>query len=250
MQSSYNLIKSTVTTVGDNKVIATKYKRDGFNKDESIEDVVDDNSTLQSYENIGLGIIKNAKKEAEEIILKSLEKSAAIEKAAYEEGYEKGTENGYEDGYKSGYEKSLADMESKVLEELTKAEKILSSAEEDYKNYMDKKRTEILNLALDMAKVISKKELELSDGVLNLIDPILEKSKGEENIVIKCNTVHVDSIKKRLSYWQGAYSIKGEIFVLEDTFMEPGNAEVQKRTGKTIVGIDIALQNLEELILK
>ncbi|MBU3135978.1 flagellar biosynthesis/type III secretory pathway-like protein [Clostridium gasigenes] len=254
MQSSYNLIKSAVATIGNNQIIATKYinktSREEKEDQEDQEEVIDVDSIMQSYENIGVGIVKNAKKEAEVIVLKSLEEAAIAERVAYDSGYANGTGNGYEDGYKKGYEKSLMDTEDKVKKDIEKAESILALAACDYENYMSEKRNEILNLALEMAKVIASKELKLSEGILHLIDPILEKSKGEENIVIKCNPVHSESIREKLSYWQKAYAIKGEIFILEDTLMEPGNAEVQKKTGKTIVGMDIALQKLEELILK
>ena len=251
MQSSCNLIKSEIATTGNNKIIATSYINERLKKEIlEEEEVIQIDSIIQSYENIGAGIIKNAKKEAEGIVLKSLEEAAIAERLAYEEGYSKGTENGYEDGYKTSYEKALVDMEDKIKEEIGKAERILSLADEDYKNYIDDKRSEILNLALEMAKIIAGKELQLSEGILHLIDPILEKSKGEENIVIKCNSIHCEAIRERLGYWQTAYAIKGEIFVLEDTLMEPGNVEVQKRTGKIIVGMDVALEKLEELILK
>lgn len=248
MQSSYNLIKSAVATIGNNKIIDTKYSNKTLIEEQ--EEVIESNCIMQSYENIGVEIVKNAKKEAEVIVLKSLEEAAISERVAYDSGYSKGTENGYEDGYKKGREKVLIDTKDKVKKDIEKAESILALASCDYENYMSEKRREILNLALEMAKIISGKELKLSEGILHLIDPILEKSKGEENIVIKCNPVHSESIREKLSYWQKAYAIKGEIFVLEDTLMDPGNAEVQKKTGKTIVGMDIALQKLEELILK
>ena len=45
---------------------------------------------MQSYENIGVGIVKNAKKEAEGIVLKSLEEAAISERVAYDSGYSKG----------------------------------------------------------------------------------------------------------------------------------------------------------------
>lgn len=257
MQLSHNLIKSEVATAGNNKVIATEYiskniqeYNEDDNGDYNRKEGIDVNAIIQSYENIGLGIVKSAKKEAESIVMKSLEEANVSERVAYDSGYANGTQNGYEDGYKKGYEKSLSDTEAKVKEDIQKAEGILNSARVDYEEYMDLKRSEILNLALEMAKVISGKELQLDDGILHLIDPILEKSKGGENIVIKCNPVHSDSVRGRLDYWQKAYAIKGEIFLLEDTLMEAGNAEVQKRTGKTIVGMDIALEKLEELILK
>lgn len=253
MQSSNNLIKSAVATAGDNKIISTKYSRktlDGEEVEVKEEQIIDFEAIVKSYENIGIGIVKNAKKEAEEIAIKALESAAVSEKSAYEAGYLKGTENGYEDGYKKGYEKSINDLEAKVKEDIEKAEEILSLATEKYENYINRKRSEILNLALEMAKIISSKELEMSEGILHLIEPILEKSKGEENIVIKCNPVHSEAIKEKLNYYQVAYAIPSEIFLLEDTFMAPGNCEIQKKTGKVIVGMDIALEKLEEIILK
>lgn len=257
MQLSYNLIKNSVASTGNNKVIATEYTSGKVQEDneedngnQNVKEFIDVSAIIQSYENIGSGIVKSAKKDAESIVLKALEESAISERVGYDSGYSKGIENGYEDGYKNGYEKALEDTKAKVKEDIEKAESILKSAGEDYEKYMDLKKSEILNLALEMAKVISGKELKLEEGILHLIDPILEKSKGEENIVIKCNPIHSESVKERLDYWQRAYAINGEIFVLEDTLMEPGNAQVQKKTGKTIVGMDIALEKLEELILK
>ena len=122
---------------------------------------------------------------------------------------QKDTENGYEDGYKKGYEKSLMDTEDKVKKDIEKAESILALAACDYENYMNEKRSEILNLALEMAKVISGKELKLSEGILHLIDPILEKSKGEENIVIKCNPVHSESIREKIKLLAKSLCNKG-----------------------------------------
>lgn len=253
MQSSNNLIKSEAATVGNNTTISTKYKKKLLPGEEEIvvqENTIDIDSIMKSYENIGTGIVRNAKKEAEEITLRALEDAAASEKDAYDSGYSKGNENGYEDGYAKGYEKALMDIESKVKADTEKSEKILASATEDYEKYIDKKKNEILNMALEMAKLIAGKELKMSEGIVSLIEPVLEKSKGEENIVIKCNPVHSEAIREKQKYWQIAYSIPAEIFILEDTFMEPGNCEVQKKTGKTIVGMDIALEKLEELILK
>ncbi len=50
-----------------------------------------------------------------------------------------------------------------------------------------------------MAKVIVRKELKVDQmEYYNLIDPILEKSKGEENIVIKCNSIHIEAIRDKV----------------------------------------------------
>ena len=101
-----------------------------------------------------------------------------------------------------------------------------------------------------LASVIAKKELEVSEGIIPLIENVLEEAKGEENIIIRCNNVHIKAIKEKVDYYKKAYAVKGEIFVLEDTLMEPGNAAIDKGTGKAIVGLDVALEKLENELFK
>ncbi|MDZ5034412.1 flagellar biosynthesis/type III secretory pathway-like protein, partial [Clostridium perfringens] len=41
-----------------------------------------------------------------------------------------------------------------------------------------------------------------------------------------------------------------DIFILEDPLMESGNAVIEKNTGKAVIGLDIALEKLEEALFK
>lgn len=253
MQSSYNLIKSSSALEASKKVIETSYTIKNVeeldNGSYSIED-----EFRKNYEVLGASIIKKAKSEAEEIKRNSEIIAYEIEKKAYEEGYNQGKTNGYEDGYENGYkeaiEKVRLETEQEVKDRIGRAEYILENANKEYKDYLLSKEEEILKLAFDMASIIAKKEMKISEGMLPLIESILEEAKGEENIIIRCNNIHIKAIKEKVNYYKRAYAIKGEIFILEDEFMEPGNAIIDKGTGKATIGLDIALEKLHNTLFK
>ena len=246
MQLSYNLIKSASALESSKKIIETNYVANS-NVEEKVED-----EFRKNYEALGFNIIKKAKLEAEDIKTKSQKIAYEIEKKAYEEGYNQGEANGYEDGYAKGYaealEKVKLDTEEEVNEKINRAENILEEANKEYKAYLLNKEKEILKLAFDMANIIAKSELKIPEGILPLIESVLEEAKGEENIIIRCNNIHVKAIKEKVNYYKQAYAIKGEIFILEDELMEPGNAIIDKGTGKATVGLDIALEKLENAL--
>lgn len=245
MQSSFSLIKGKNASISGDKDIRTNYVEinTGSATGESPED-----NMLRSYELLGSNIIKKARSDAERIIIEAMKKAKEIEKEAYEKGYMQGKANGYEDGANEGYSKAIEDGKNEISEVIDKAYLILSTAEKQYDEYKTLKKREIIDLAFEMAKVISSKEFEKEDSLLNLIEPVMEEAKGEENIIIKCNSNYGDSIRERVAYWKNAYAIKGEIFVLEDPLMELGNAIVEKNTGRSIVGMDTALEKIEDVL--
>lgn len=254
MQLSYNLIKQESALHSNKKKIETNY----IKKTEELEDEFSrasiENEIKKSYESLGESIIKRSKMEAEKIVMDSRRAAVDIEREAYEKGYSQGQKNGYEDGFKEGYNKGLEqinlDTEAEVKAAIDNAERILELSNSEYKKYINEKEEEIIKLAFEMAKVITEKELTEKDGILPIIEKILNESKGEENIIIRCNSVHIESIEEKISYYKKAYAIKGEIFVLEDPLMEAGNAIIEKNTGKAVIGLDIGLQRLEEALFK
>lgn len=253
MQLSYNLIKSNSALESYKKKIETNYVR----KEESLEEnnQLEDRKSIEdeirrSYENLGANILRKAKIEAEELLMQSRKTAIEIEKTSYEEGYAQGKENGFEDGYNEGLQKVKLDTEDEVRENIKKSEKILECANSEYKEYLQKKEKDIIKLAFEMASIIAKRELQVPDGILPLLEDVLNEAKGEENIIIKCNSIHIKAISDKVDYYKKAYAIKGEIFILEDPLIESGNAIVEKNTGKAMIGLDIALEKLEEALFK
>ena len=250
MQLSYNLIKNTSTLKSSQKTIETNYISRIEAKDIDKKNLTAEQEIRKSYDTLGSNIIKKAKSEAEEIIMNARVISSEIEKKAYEEGYNQGKANGFEDGYKEALEKVKIDTNEMVRDKIEKAEEILRKSNKEYIEYLNIKENEIINLAFKMAEVIAKKELKKDNGIIPLIEDILAESKSEENIIIKCNSIHIKSISEKVDYYKKAYALKGDIFILEDTLMEEGNAVIEKSTGKAVVGLDIALEKLETAIFK
>lgn len=182
--------------------------------------------------------------------MESRKTAIKIEKTSYEEGYAQGKENGFEDGYQEGLQKAKLETEEEVKRYIKKSEKILESANSKLKEYLKLKEKDIINIAFEMAAIIARKELHKSEGILPLLEDILNEAKAEENIIIKCNTAHVKAIEDKVDYYKKAYAIKGEIFIIEDPLMESGNAIVEKSTGKAIIGLDIGLEKLQEALFK
>lgn len=256
MQLSYNLIRNSSALKSSKKIIETSYiSKEEAEAEIEAEEVENEKISIEqeirkSYEALGANIIKKAKAEAEEMIIKAREVVSDIEKKAYEEGYNQGKSNGFEDGYNEGLEKVKLETEEEVKSNIEKSEEILKEANREYREYLLNKEKEIIKLAFNMASIIAKNKLEISEGMLPLIENILEEAKGEENIIIKCNSIHIESIKEKIDYYKKAYALKGEIFILEDTLMKPGNAIVEKGTGKAVVGLDVALEKLEDSLFK
>lgn len=255
MQLSYNLIKEESALSSNKKKIQTNYvKKTQEEKEEGFSRISIENEIRKSYENIGENIIKGAKVEAEKIVMNSRRIAVDIEKEAYEKAYNQGQRNGYEDGYKEGYNKGLEqikqDTEAEVKAAIDKSEEILKLSNAEYKRYIKEKEEEIIRLAFEMAKVIAEKELTEKAGVLPIIEKILVDAKGEENIIIRCNSEHVEAIEEKIPYYKKAYAIKGEIFILEDPLMNAGNAIIEKNTGKAVIGLDIGFERLEEALFK
>ena len=249
MQLSYNLIKANSTLSSNKKQIETNYISKA---DEIALDIIKNSPEFeikQNYENLGQDIIKRAKEEADEIIKNIKIKALEVEKEAYEKGYNQGKSNGYEDGYNYGLNKVYEDTREEIKNNILKSEEILKKSSNDYKKYLKEKEKELLNISLKIASIIAKKELQEDKSLLPLIEEILNESKKEENIIIKCNSKHIKAIEEKVDYYKKAYAIKGEIFVLEDLLMEEGNAIIEKSCGKAVVGLDIALENIEKALI-
>lgn len=261
MQSSYrSLIKKNFAKSGENKVISTEYvcKKPVFERiemdqieEEVIEQVpqIDPEELLKRYEDIGQRIIQDAKREKQAIALRAQMEANAAEKAAYEKGYAQGLENGYEDGYKKVYEENVEAAKAEAAEIVNKAEALLRSAHENYEQYLEDKKLEIIKLALEIAEGITMKTLSEKGAMNSLIEEAFKLSRGEESIILKVNSIHVEELKEQAEIWKKTYGIKNEIFVIADDFINPGNAILEKPNGEVKVGIDIGMEQIRKALI-
>lgn len=248
MQSSYSLIKKEQALSGDLMKISTNYvakTNDGYGSNE----IESDTNMIGNFEIIGAGIIKEAHRKRDQILLESRTQAALIEKNAYEKGYNQGLQNGHEDGKTEAIEATLPQARKEAEDIINKAESILSSAEQDYKEYLDNKTRDIIKLALSIAEKILKKEVLKDDGIDQIIEEAFKLAKGEQNIIIRCNSIYEEELKGKIQIWKANYNIAGEIFVLISDDIELGNAIIEKNSGKMQVGVDIGLEKIMKALI-
>ena len=262
MQSSYSLIKKGFSKDGESKVISTIFEmkkteaeqieEEVENLEEKVADVkvpeVDPEELLKRYEDIGHRIIQDAKKEKQVITLRAQMDANVAEKNAYEKGYEQGVQNGYDDGYKKAYDETIDAAKAEAAEIVNKAELLLKSAHENYCEYLETKKLEVVKLALEIAENIAKKSLSNDDSMNLIIEEAFKISKGEDNIILKANSIHVNELKSEVERWKISYGIKNDIFVITDDSMEPGNAILEKPSGIVKVGVDIGMEQIRKAL--
>jgi len=262
MQSSYSLIKNGFAKQGENKVISTEYvsKKIGYqdieeNKELEEKEVIikapeiDPEELLRRYEDIGQRIIQDAKKEKQIIALRAQMDANVAEKKAYKKGHEQGLQNGYDDGYKKAYDETIDVAKAEAADIVSKAELLLKSAHENYAEYLEAKKVDIVKLALEIAGSIAQKALSNDDSMNLIIEEAFKISKGEDNVILRANSIHVEELKSEVERWKISYGIKSGIFVLSDDCMEPGNAILEKPSGIVKVGVDIGMEQIRKAIL-
>lgn len=260
MQSSYSVIKKDFTQKGQSKVIETEYTikkplYEELNEELNDEEIVqapkiDPEELMRQYEDIGKRILQDAKNEKEAILLRAQMDANVAEKEAYKKAYEQGNKNGYDDGYKKAYDETIGSAKEEAEEIIAKAEAILKSAHENYLEYLDHKKNDIIRLALDISENITKMELSNKDSMNSIIEEALSLAKGEDNVILKVNSIHAEELRSQIEKWKISYGIKNDIFVLEDNFMEPGNAIIEKPNGLVKVGVDIGMEQIRKAIFK
>lgn len=259
MQSSYNIIKSNFTKESEKKIISTEYVVKNYipeeiQPEEEVEVVeeepkIDQEEVLRKYEDIGKRIIKDAQREKEGIVLKARLNADKSEKEAYEKGYNQGIQNGYDDGYKKAYEETVEKAKLEAEKTINNAETLLKGARENYSEYLESKKTEVIKLALEIASNITRQKLSKEDSMNVLIEEAFKLSKGEESIIIRANSFHCEELKNNISKWKVQYSVKNDIFVLADDSIEKENAILEKPSGIVKVGIDVGMEQIRKKLL-
>lgn len=246
MQSSYNVIKSDYLYSGEQVKVNTSYevRTEQFFSSENEQG----EALNEGFKNISERLLKHAKDEKEKIIREAYEKAVTIEKETYEKAYEQGINNGYEDGYKEAYDKNIEKALNEANEIKTEAIKILHNAKREYEIYLDKRKDEILDLSYSIAKKILEDEFTKDYGLNSLVEKVLKESKDNKSFIVRVNNIHKSSLEEKIESWKMELSLRAEIFILEDNFLEEGNVVIELETGKIEVGIEKALESIRKEI--
>jgi flagellar assembly protein FliH len=247
MQSSFKVIKDTkVVSQGSKKIITQYYPiQVSGNKEDSMVEV----SPKENHELVIKKMLEDAAKQSEAIVSEALGKAQIIQQNAYEEAYNAGYEQGQQNGYNDGYEAAIVKSKEESQRIIDGAENTLKSALKEYENYFEEKKSEIINLSINIARHILKREVSNVNGIDEMIVEALENSRNAESIIIRTNSLYTDNIKARLYDWKERFAIKADVFVVADEQIDRGCAIIEKNNGKIRIDIDETLESIKDSIL-
>ncbi len=164
------------------------------------------------------------------LVSRAQEESENIKKSAFEEGY------------REGLEKSKTDLDI-FRTELSK----FMTAKQDVFEFI---APDILEISVDIAKKIVKKELESDpQSIINTITDVLKTvSKSEPKISIKVRPQDVQFIKDTLPNITYQYGIDAKINIVADPSIEEGGCVFQTNNGIVDASIDTQLEIIKKAL--
>lgn len=194
-------------------------------------------------------IVQETELKKQEIINEANENAKTIEKRAYELGYEQGLKNGYEDGYKESYEENI-DKAIKESEEIKEeAYNTLLNIKSQIKEYIKYNKEQVLNISIKIAEQVLREKFKDTSLMNIMLDNIINEYDLKNDLVIKVNPRYKEELQKNIDEKIPKNNSAKKIFILSDSSIEEGNAEVEDKNGKLIVGIDSVLEKVKEELL-
>lgn len=242
MQSSINVIKNSRVINQGNREINTQFSEASRNAHSGVDKVIP-NLNMESYENIANNILESARRQSERIISKAYIDAAKTKTEAFKEGLDNGTREGYEAAYKDALSGAMEAAEAVRAD----ADFILTSSKHEYNKYLIKKEKHIKALIINIAENILKKEVKEVDALNEMIFNTIKSERNVKSYVIKINSTHFVTIKDEIQNFKDRLAFQGDIFVIEDNFLDDGTAVIEKETGKSIVSIAYGIEKIIEV---
>ena len=164
------------------------------------------------------------------LVSRAQEESENIKKSAFEEGY------------RIGLEKAAADLDV-FRAEIAK----FMSAKKDVFEYI---APDILEISVDIAKKIIRKEIESDPQILidTIVDVLKTVSKNEPKIVIRVRPQSVQFVKDTIPNITYQYGIDSKINIVADPSIEDGGCVFQTNNGIVDASIDTQLEIIKKAL--
>ena len=164
------------------------------------------------------------------LVSRAQEESETIKKSAFEEGY------------RIGLEKAQSDMQA-FRDNLSE----FMNARKDVFEYI---APDILEISVDIAKKIIKKELESDPQVLmnTIVEVLRTISKSEPKITIRVRPQSVQFIKDTIPNVTYQYGIESKINIVADPSIEDGGCVFQTNNGIVDASIDTQVEIIKKAL--
>lgn len=165
------------------------------------------------------------------LVSRAQEESEIIKKSAFEEGY------------RIGLDKAGAD-----IEQLHNQIANFMNAKRDVFEYI---APDILEISVDIAKKIIKKELEMDPQIIinTIMDVLKTVSKNEPKIIIRVNPQSVQFVKDTIPDITYQYGIESKINIVSDPSVDEGGCVLQTNNGIVDASITTQLEIIKKALL-
>jgi flagellar assembly protein FliH len=182
MPLSYRIIKNQEVGFDNENIEIPIIPTEGLYKNEHhthTENIEQNKLGIQVQE-----VIKSAEDRAKNIIEKAEQEANSIKKKARESGYQGGFRKGQEEGYKKAYDKAIKETN----EMKDNARQLLHSAHKESRQYIEKTREEIFNLAASIARSILHFNIDTRDeSIIEMVKNALKHAEERKQIIIRSN---------------------------------------------------------------
>lgn len=164
------------------------------------------------------------------LISRAKEESENIKKYAYDEGYS------------AGIKKATEDLQI-FREQIAK----FMNAKKEVFEYI---APDILEISVDIAKKIIKRELESNPQIIldTIIDVLRKISKSESKVVVRVKPDAVEFVKDAIPNFTYQYGIETQINVVADPSIDDGSCIFQTNNGIVDASIDTQLEIIKKAL--
>ncbi|MFZ5998189.1 MAG: FliH/SctL family protein [Nitrospirota bacterium] len=156
---------------------------------------------------------------------------------------------GYEKGYTAGYEKGLQQGLQEIAERMQRLGEIITALEHFRAKRAEELMPQLIELALDIAKKVIHKEVELDRELILAVarDAMKRIGEREEHVVIKVNPLDYEIMISHLDMLKGQSGVK-DISIEPLATISPGGCYIETETGEIDARIEEQLKEVQDVI--
>lgn len=147
---------------------------------------------------------------------------------------------------KEGYRAGIEQAESDIISLRQKIADFISAKKEVFEYIAP----DILEISVDIAKKIIKKEVEQNPEVIleSILDVMQTLSKEEPRITIKLNPLQTDIVRTELPEYVSSMGIEAKINVVADESVSEGGCIINTNNGIVDASLDTQLEIIKEAL--
>lgn len=182
--------------------------------------------------------------QAENTLKKAYADAEKIKQQAYQD-IEQAREKARQEGYESGKQDSLNQLR-KNLEEVNK---IIQQATREKVKIINSSEPELLKLAVKVARVVIKKELEVDqDIVMKILEEAIEKISDNQQVVIRVSHQDLQTVRNNKDKIIDLVEAKN-LSIVADKHIEDGGCMIETKLGYIDARIETKLELIEQALL-